>query len=69
MGTGVSIGYVQVPEHGVKVEFEAPQLIERIYLGPSLPEADTEAIRHAAKAHDIEDRIRVSSILGTPRYT
>lgn len=60
---------VQVPEHGVKVEFEVPQLIERIYLGPSLPEADTAAIRHAAKAHGLEDRIRVSSMLGTPRYT
>lgn len=60
---------VQVPEHGVKVEFEVPQLIERIYLGPSLSEADVVAIRHAAKAHGLEDRIRVSSMLGTPRYT
>ncbi len=60
---------VQVTEHGVKVEFEVPQLIERIFLGPSLRDADTEAIRHAAKAHDLEDRIRVSSMLGTPRYT
>ncbi|MBM4056195.1 MAG: DUF2971 domain-containing protein [Planctomycetes bacterium] len=60
---------VQVPEHGVKVEFEVPQLIERIYPGPSLPEADAAAIRFAAKAHGLEDRIRVSSMLGTPRYT
>ena len=60
---------VQVPEHGVKVEFEIPQLIERIYLGPSLPEADAAAIRDTAKAHGLEDRIRVSSMLGTPRYT
>jgi hypothetical protein len=60
---------VRVTEHGVKVEFEVPQLIERIFLGPSLCDADTEAIRHAAKAHGLEDRIRVSSMLGTPRYT
>lgn len=60
---------VQVPEHGVNVEFEVPQLIERIYLGPSLPEADIAAIRQAAKARGLEDRIRVSSMLGTPRYT
>jgi hypothetical protein len=60
---------VQVPEHGVKVEFEAPQLIEQIYLGPSLPEDEAVAIRLAAKAHGLEDRIRVSSMLGTPRYT
>lgn len=60
---------VQVPEHGVKVEFDVPQLIERIYLGPLLPETDATAIRLAAKAHGLEDRIRVSSMLGTPRYT
>lgn len=60
---------VQVPEHGVKVEFEVPQLIERIYLGQSLDEADVTAIRHAAKAHGLENRISVSSMLGTPRYT
>ena len=60
---------VQVPEHGVKVEFDVPQLIERIYLGPLLSETDAMAIRVAARAHGLEDRIRVSSMLGTPRYT
>lgn len=60
---------VQVPEHGVKVEFDVPKLIEHIYLGPLLPETDAEAIRAAAKAHGIEDRIRITSLLGTPRYT
>lgn len=59
---------VQVPEHGVNVEFDIPQLVERIYLGPSLSEADVAVIRDAAKAHGIEDRIRVSSMLGTPRH-
>lgn len=60
---------VQVPEHGVKVEFDVPQLIERIYLGPLLPENDVAAIRAATKTHGLEGRIRVSSMLGTPRYT
>ena len=60
---------VLVPEHGVKVEFDIPQLIDRIYLGPSLSELDISAIRSAAKIHDLEDRIRVTSMLGTPRYT
>ena len=60
---------VSVPEHGVKVEFEVPQLIDRIYLGPSLSETDIAAIRSAAKAHGLEDQIRVTSMLGTPRYT
>lgn len=60
---------VEVPEHGVKVEFDIPQLIEHIYLGPFLPENDAMAIRVAAKTHGLEDRIRVTSMLGTPRYT
>ena len=59
----------QVPEHGVKVDFDVSQLIERIYLGPLLTEADVTAIRVAAKAHGLEDRIRITSMLGTPRYT
>ncbi|MGM0857677.1 MAG: DUF2971 domain-containing protein [Pseudomonadota bacterium] len=60
---------VQVPEHGVNMDFDLPKLIERIYLGPLLPEAEAEAIRIAARAHGLENRIRVTSILGTPRYT
>jgi hypothetical protein len=60
---------VVVPEHGVNVEFDIPQLIEKIYLGPSLSELDIAAIRSAAKSHDLEDRIRITSMLGTPRYT
>lgn len=59
---------VQVPDDGIKMEFNVPQLIECIYFGPSLPETDAAAIRVAAKAHGLEDRIRVSSMLGTPRY-
>lgn len=60
---------VQVPEFGVKVEFDIPQLIDRIYLGPSLSEVDVVAIRGAAKIHGLEEKIRVTSMLGTPRYT
>lgn len=60
---------VQVPEHGVMMEFDVPQLIERIYLGPLLSEIDATAIQLAAKAHGLEDRIRVTSMRGTPRYT
>lgn len=59
---------VQVPELGVQVEFDILQLVDRIYLGPSLSEEDIAAIRGAAKQHGLEDRIRVTSMLGTPRY-
>lgn len=59
----------QVPEAGIKVDFDIPQLIERIYLGPSLPESDIAKICTSARAHKLEDRIILSSMLGTPRYT
>lgn len=60
---------VQVPELGIQVEFDISQLVDRIYLGPSLSQEDIAAIRGAAKQHGFEDRIRVTSMLGTPRYT
>ena len=59
---------VQVPECGVQVEFDIVRLVDRIYLGSSLSDEDIAAIRSAAKEHGLEDRIRVSSMLGTPRY-
>ncbi len=59
---------VQVPEHGVHVEFDIAQVVDRIYLGPLLSEDDVNAIREAARQHGLEDRIRVTSMLGTPRY-
>jgi hypothetical protein len=60
---------VQVPELGIHVEFDISLLVEHIYLGPSLSKEDIGAIRDAAKAHGLEDRIRVTSLLGAPRYT
>lgn len=60
---------VQVPELGVQVEFDLSKLVDRIYFGPSLSEEDIAAIHSAAKERGLEDRIRVTSMLGTPRYT
>lgn len=59
---------VSVPEQGIKVDVDIPALVEKVYLGPSLPEIDSAAIRSALQTHGLEDRIRVSSMLGTPRY-
>ena len=58
-----------LPKPGSNRGYAPGQLIDRIYLGPSLSEIDGAAIRAAAKAHGLEDRIRVTSMLGTPRYT
>lgn len=60
---------VQVPADGIKVAFDVPALISHIVIGPSLNEADVEAVRQAAKSAGIVDRVRVSSMLGTPKYT
>ena len=60
---------VNVPTDGIKVSFEVPTLIDRIFLGPLLSEPDGKAVREAAAIAGLTDRVRVSSMLGTPRYT
>lgn len=60
---------VAVPDYGVFVEFDLDILVDKIYLGPSLPESDFETVRAAATELGISERIRISSLLGTPRYT
>jgi hypothetical protein len=60
---------VAVPEAGVQVGFDIDRLIEEIYIGPSLSAEDTQAVHEAAKAAGIQGRVKVSSMLGTPRYT
>ena len=71
---GISLSFaeefgVAVPEQGIRVPFNLDILVDRIFLGPSLEQPDIQAIRHAAEAAGLADRIRVSSMLGTPRYT
>lgn len=60
---------VPVPEEGIKVKFDVPQLVHRIFIGPSLPSPEAQVVREAATAVGLGDRIRTSSMLGTPRYT
>lgn len=60
---------VQVPEKGVLVEFDLATLVDEIYLGPLLSNAEAEHIKAAASRHGLADCVRQSSLLGTPRYT
>lgn len=60
---------VAVPDEGIRVAVDLRLLIDRIYLGPALSEDDIKTIRLAAEAVGLGDRVRVSSMLGTPRYT
>ncbi|SEM52276.1 hypothetical protein SAMN05518845_13113 [Variovorax sp. YR750] len=60
---------VAVPVDGIKVAFDIAQLVERIFIGPSLTGADAKAVCQAAEASGLAERVHVSSMLGTPRYT
>lgn len=60
---------VDIPEYGIKIKFEITDLVERIHLGPFLSDADIERVRKIAIEKGIGDRIDISSLKGTPRYT
>lgn len=60
---------VNIPEQGIRVPFNLDLLIDRIFLGPSLENNDVRLIREAAESAGLAGRIRVSSMLGMPRYT
>ena len=71
---GISLSFaeefgVAVPEQGIRVPFNLDLLVDCIFLGPSLETRDVEAIRRAAEQAGMGERVRVSSILGIPRYT
>lgn len=71
---GISLSFaeefgVAIPDQGIKVPFNLDLLVDRIFLGPSLEQPDIQAIRRAAEQAGLADRVRVSSMLGTPRYT
>ena len=60
---------VAIPEEGIRVAFNIDQLVDRIFLGPSLEQEEVQLIRQAAERAGVGERVRVSSMLGTPRYT
>ncbi|KAA0068597.1 DUF2971 domain-containing protein [Rhodanobacter sp. T12-5] len=71
---GISLSFaeefgVSVPEQGIRVPFSLDVLVDRIFLGPSLDPPSIEVIRRAAEQAGLGERIRVSSMLGVPRYT
>lgn len=59
---------VQVPAEGIKVSFDVLQLVDRIFIGPSLGQDDVKIVRQAAEEAGLGERVRVSSMLGSPRY-
>ena len=59
---------VQVPEDGIFVETEPCELIQEVYVGPDLEAGEREQVAQMCRLHGIGDRVRVSSLLGRPRY-
>lgn len=59
---------VEVPEQGIDVEFDPAVLIESIYFGPFLSEADRLLIGQACQSVGVTVQPVFSSLLGQPRY-
>jgi hypothetical protein len=59
---------VNVPTDGINVRFDVSKLVDRIFIGPSLAGEDVKVVRKAAEEAGLGDRVRVSSMLGIPRY-
>jgi len=60
---------VPVPSDGILVGAEVSDLIEEIHIGPAIEPSERQRITQVCKDHGLDDRIRISSLLGRPRYT
>jgi len=59
---------VELPEKGVLVDTDIDELISAIFLGPSLNQNEKEQVLSIASKYGLQDRIKNSSMLGTPKY-
>ncbi|MFA7327937.1 MAG: DUF2971 domain-containing protein [Candidatus Ratteibacteria bacterium] len=59
---------VRVPEHGIFVQANLTELIEEVHVGPSLKVEEREQVVQACKAHRLDGRVHITSLLGRPRY-
>lgn len=59
---------VAVPEDGIRVSFDVGLLVEKIFIGPSLGAENRKVVREAVETAGLAERVRVSSMLGSPRY-
>lgn len=60
---------VSIPKDGILVKIKPKVLINNIYLGPSISQEDREKILAVCKKYNIEDKIKISSLLGKPIYS
>ncbi|MBM3926031.1 MAG: DUF2971 domain-containing protein [SAR202 cluster bacterium] len=59
---------VAVPEDGIEVGFDPTVLIESVYLGPALTEAERARFRETCVQAGLKCQFVTSTLLGKPRY-
>ncbi|MBA4388880.1 MAG: DUF2971 domain-containing protein [Verrucomicrobia bacterium] len=59
---------VSVPEDGISVGAAVSDLIEEIHIGPTIEKSVRERIITTCRESGLDDRARVTSLLGTPKY-
>lgn len=59
---------VPVPSDGIFVGAAVPDLIEEIHIGPAIEPQERQRITAVCKDYGLDDRVRVTSLLGRPRY-
>ena len=59
---------VQIPAEGIEVEVDLNVLVEHIMLGPEITPAERQTALAAAESASLGSRVRISSLLGCPRY-
>ncbi|PTM96517.1 hypothetical protein C7449_103536 [Mycoplana dimorpha] len=59
---------VRAPEHGILVDVDLPTLVERIVLGSTTTEAERATVAQHVAAAGLSDRLKLSTLLGQPRY-
>lgn len=59
---------IAVPEEGIEVGFDPAVLIDAVYLGPELTEAERTRLREACVEAGLKCQVVTSTLLGQPRY-
>ena len=59
---------VDVPEKGIAVPVDINEMIEELHIGPNVSTEDRERLFELCEDNGLRGRVRVTSLLGRPRY-
>ncbi len=57
-----------VPENGIFVDIDCNELIESIFIGPTLTLDERELVIKSCTKNGFKDRVKLSTLLYKPRY-